>query len=904
MSVRSRLSGPPPSPAWHTLSGDEVLKRRLSSLHGLEPEDAAGRLVEYGPNTIREDAPVRPWGILAEQFNSLLVWLLMAAAIISGILGGWIDAVAILAIVILNAVLGFYLEFGAERAIAALRRMTAAKARVRRGGRVLTTPSSEVVPGDVLVLKAGDLVAADARLLEANDLRCIESALTGESESVLKHTSDLQEAALPPGDRLNMVFLGTAITSGTGQAVVVATGMATEIGHIARLMEASPEDNSTPLKRRLEAFGRTLLWISVGVVALLFAVGLLGGRPWNEIFLVSVSVAVAAVPEGLPAIVTVALALGVQRMAGRHALVRRLPSVETLGCTDVICTDKTGTLTQGEMTVRSCYSLGRRYDFEALGYRPEGKVLVTGRPASDRQLQPLVPLAQIWAGCAQAQLETRDGAWRMVGDPTEGALLAASAKIWPGWNTVDTCYPKLGDIPFSSERKRRSMLRRFAPEHARLLMNGAPEVVLRLSKWILDDSGVRPMSDEDREVLASHQCEMAKSALRVLASAYRDFYGDAGPICPQMEDELVFAGLAGLSDPPRPEAKEAVAACGNAGIRVSMITGDYAHTASAIAKELGIASPSSRLLTGMELDQTSDEELRRLVQETAVYARVTPEHKLRIVRAWKANGAVVAMTGDGVNDAPAVKAADVGIAMGAKGTEVTKLAADIVLADDNFATIVAAVEEGRGIYENIRKTLLYLLSTNVGELALMTGCIAAGVPVPLLPIQLLWINLITDGPPALCLAADPIDPDNMKHPPRPREDRIADRPFLQRMAATGGLVALVALAVFLYGLRTTTLDTARTWAFLTTVFSQLFLAVGARQEHRSVLGPALLQNRSLLLVVVASIVAHVILMTNQSMTVLLKAVPLEMSSVGALLAVSMLPFLAIEIWKATVRFKK
>jgi len=680
--------------------------------------------------------------------------------------------------------------------------------------------------------------------------------------------------------------------------------MATEIGHIARLMDASSEDNGTPLKRRLEAFGRTLMWISVGVVTLLFTIGLLGGRPWNEIFLVSVSVAVAAVPEGLPAIVTVALALGVQRMARRRALVRRLPSVETLGCTDVICTDKTGTLTQGEMTVRACYCLGRRYDFEALGYRPEGNVLVKDRLASDQELQSLVPLAQIWAGCAQTQLEARDGAWRIVGDPTEGALLAASAKIWPGWKNVDACYPKLGEIPFSSERKRRSTLRRFAPERARLLVNGAPEVVLLLSKWILDDSGVRPMSDEDREVLSSNQRRMAESGLRVLASAYRDFSGDAGPSCVQMEADLVLVGLAGLSDPPRPEAKAAIAACDKAGIRVSMITGDYAHTASAIATELGITNSSTRLLTGMELDQTSDEELRRLVHETTVYARVTPEHKLRIVRAWKANGAVVAMTGDGVNDAPAIKAADVGIAMGQKGTEVTKLAADIVLADDNFATIVAAVEEGRGIYENIRKTLLYLLSTNVGELTLMTGCIAAGVPVPLLPIQLLWINLITDGPPALCLAADPIDPDNMKHPPRPREGRIADRPFLQRMVATGGLVALVTLAVFLYGIWTTTLDTARTWAFLTMVFSQLFLAVGARQEHRSVLGRELLQNRSLLLVVAASIIAHVILMRSQSMTVLLKVVPLEMSSVAALLAVSTLPFLAIDIWKATMRFKK
>ena len=813
-----------------------MLAQLGSAAAGLSATEAAQRLTANGPNELKEGKRISPWQIFLGQFKSLLIWILIAAGVISGVLGEVVDAIAILAIVVLNAVIGFYQEFNAEKSIAALKKMTAPQATVRRDGKVISIPASGIVTGDILALEAGDLVAADARLLEAASLKCIESTLTGESEAETKQPATLEGDDVPLGDRENMVFMGTSIAAGTGQAVVVATAMNTELGRIAGLIEEAGAEERTPLEKKLASFGRVLVWAALGIVALLFGLGLLRGTKPFELFMTSVSLAVAAVPEGLPAVVTVALALGVLRMSRRRALVRKLPAVETLGATTVICTDKTGTLTVGEMTVRVLYVAGQNYQVTGEGYGPDGEARFEGKKAEAPHAAPLLELATAILGCNNAHLVQEEGTWKVIGDPTEGALLAAGAKAGGDRERIEKELPKQHEIPFDSDRKRSTVIRKLPDGKLRAFINGAPDVLLERCTNLYTRTGVRPMTDEDRQRILAQNTTMAQQALRVLGSAYRDL-DNASPgdlTADAVEHELVFVGLSGMYDPPRQEAKEAVAKCHGAGIRVVMITGDHPHTATAIAREIGIASAEDIATAGVELDKMSDDELRKRAPRIAVYARVTAEHKLRIIRAWKANGAVVAMTGDGVNDAPAIKGADIGIAMGKSGTEVTKQAADMIITDDNFATIVAAVEEGRGIFANIRKTLQYLLAGNTGELLLMTVCVIIGLPTPLLPIHLLWINLVTDGLPALCLATDPIDPDVMKRHPRQQSERITNRSFLRTMFLTGFLTAGVAFAVYLYFLKQGSTETARTYAFAVLVFAELLRAFGARSETKPV----------------------------------------------------------------------
>ena len=763
--------------AWHTKSPERVLEQLKTSIKGLSAAEAAQRLNADGPNELKETKTINPWQLFLGQFKSLIVWILIVAGIIAGLLGEWVDSGAILAIVVLNAVIGFYQEFSAEKAIAALKKMTAPSAKVWRDGQVVSIPAIEVVVGDVLEFEDGDLAAADARLLEAASLRCIESSLTGESEAVQKKTGTLSQADVPLGDRENMIFSGTIVAAGTGKAVVVATAMQTEVGRIAGLLgEATLEEEGegTPLQHKLEAFGRLLVWISLSIVGLLFVLGLLRGMKFIELFLTSVSLAVAAVPEGLPAVVTISLALGVRRMSQRRALVRKLPAVETLGSTSVICTDKTGTLTVGEMTARAFYVAGQHFEITGEGYGPEGKILFEGKASDAAHATPLLELANVLVGCNNAHLQLEDGQWKVIGDPTEGALLSAGSKAGADKARVDKEQPRHHEIPFDSDRKRHTVLRLMPDERLRAFVNGAPDKLLAHCTHILASEGVRPITDADHAAITEENLAMAGKAMRVLGAAYRDL--DA--ISPEsltadhVERDLVFVGLTGMVDPARPEVKDAAIRCRAAGIRVVMITGDHPHTAMAIARELGIATADDLAISGTELEKMSDDQLKERAPKIAVYARVTAAHKLRIIRAWKANEAVVAMTGDGVNDAPAIKGADIGIAMGRSGTEVTKQASDMIITDDNFATIVAAVEEGRGIYDNIRKTLQYLLAGNTGELLLMTAAIVMGLPMPLLPIHLLWINLVTDGLPALCLATDPIDSDVMNRAPRPRNERI------------------------------------------------------------------------------------------------------------------------------------
>jgi Ca2+-transporting ATPase len=885
--------------AWHHRPADEVLTQLGSTPAGLSAAEAAQRLAKDGPNELKVAKRISPWRILGRQFKSLVIWILLAAGVLSGVLGDWVESFAILAVVVLNAAIGFYEEFKAEKSIAALKLMTAPQAKVLRYGTLVEIPATGLVTGDVLALEAGDLVAADARLLKLASLTCIESALTGESEAVTKQPEVLPEADIPLGDRENMVFMGTSVAAGTGEAVVVATGMKTELGRIAGLLGEAGAEVRTPLERKLESFGRVLVWTALGIVALLFGLGLLRGTKPLELLMTSMSLAVAAVPEGLPAIVTVSLALGVSRMSRRRALVRKLSAVETLGSTTVICTDKTGTLTVGEMTVQALYVAGESYEVTGEGYGPAGEVRHGGQKVGDESAGTLRELANILVGCNNAQLTEEAGVWKTVGDPTEGALLAAGLKVGVKRAELEQALPRHHELPFDSDRKRSAVIRRRQGGGLRAFVNGAPGSLLERCTQVYTRDGVRPLTDADREHILAQTAALAERALRVLASAYRDV-PDQPPAeltVEGVEHDLVFVGLAGMHDPPRPEAKAAVAQCRAAGIRVVMITGDHPRTATAIARELGITTAEDEAVTGRELDKLDEAALRQRVSDIAVYARVSAEHKLRIIRAWKAGDAVVAMTGDGVNDAPAIKGADIGIAMGKAGTEVTRQAADMIITDDNFATIVAAVEEGRGIYDNIRKTLQYLLAGSTAELLLMAICVIIGLPTPLLPIHLLWINLVTDGLPALCLATDPIDPDVMKRAPRHRLEGIADRSFLRTMFFTGGLTAAVTFGVYLYALRTRTPELARSYAFATLVFAELLRAFGARSETKPVWRIPLFGNRNLVLVVAATFGLQLLSQHNALLGHFLRTSAIPLTEGLWLVAAGFIPMLGIEAVK-------
>ena len=898
MTGAPAIAAQAPTKAWHSQSGEDAAAQLGSSAKGLSALEASKRLAVDGPNELTEGERISPFQLFLGQFKSLIIWILIAAGVISGVLGEVIDAIAILAIVVLNAVIGFYQEYNAEKSIAALKKMAAPQAKVRRDGQVTSIPAAGIVVGDILALEAGDLIAADARLLTSASLKCIESALTGESEAVTKQPATLEGDDIPLGDRENMMFMGTSVAAGTGEAVVVGIAMNTELGRIAGLIETAGNEK-TPLQMKLDSFGRILVWATLGIVALLFGLGWLRGTPFMELFMTSVSLAVAAVPEGLPAIVTVALSLGVLRMSRHHALVRKLAAVETLGSTTVICTDKTGTLTVGQMTVRALFVADQSYEVTGEGYGLEGEVHIEGTKSDKAHAAPLLELATVLIGCNNSHLAEEDGAWKVIGDPTEGALLVAGIKAGGSVEGIEKAMPKVHEIPFDSDRKRSAVLRKRPDGKLRALVNGAPAPLLELCTHLYTSDGIRPLTEADRKKILAQITAMAQQALRVLGSAYRDMDEAATDALTAnaVEQDLVFVGLAGMYDPPRQEAKQAITKCRAAGIRVVMITGDHPHTATAIARDLGIAAGDEVAMTGAELDKVSDDELRTRSLQTTVYARVTAEHKLRIIRAWKANGSVVAMTGDGVNDAPAIKGADIGIAMGISGTEVTKQASDMIITDDNFATIVAAVEQGRGIYDNIRKTLQYLLAGNTGELLLMMVCVIIGLPTPLLPIHLLWINLVTDGLPALCLATDPIDPDVMKRQPRPPSERLTNRSFLRTMFLTGFLTAGVAFAVYCYSLRTETVEVARTQAFTVLVFAELLRSFGARSETKPVWRISLFTNINLLLVVCASYGFQIWSHHNEMLGRFLKSSPIPLTDGLVLVAIGTIPLVVLELVK-------
>jgi Ca2+-transporting ATPase len=822
--------------AWHAQAPEEVIRCLGSSRSGLSAEEARRRLESAGPNALQAAQRTSPWRLLAGQFSNVLIVILLMATALSALLGHVVEAVAITVIVLFAVLLGFVQEFRAERAIDALREMAAPRATVVRDGEEVELPAGDVVPGDLLVLNAGNRVAADGRLVRAVNLKAQEAALTGESTPVPKHADTLYAADAPVADRRNMVYAGTVLTYGRGLAVVSATGPRTEFGRIAQMLVAV-EVGRTPLQVDLDRLGRQLAWAAIAIVALIVALGLVRGQPFIEMLVFGIALAVAVVPEALPAVVTISLALGVQRLVRRGALMRRLAAVETLGSTSVICTDKTGTLTRDEMTVRRLYVAGEFVDVTGAGYAPGGgfcrgdAALDVTQLTTDALGGPVRELLTAGALASDAHLvrDTAQDAWTIRGDPTEGALVVAAAKAGLHKTDLRAALPRVHEIPFSSESKRMTTLHA-GSEGVVAFAKGAPEVIVAACSAEQTATGPVPLDAPARARILEAAQHMARDALRVLAIASRR---DATPAT--AESQMTLLGLVGMSDPPRPEARAALETCERAGIRVVMITGDHPLTAESIAREIGVLK-HGRVVTGVELGALDAAALAREVTQIDVFARVSPADKLRVVEALQQRGHVVAMTGDGVNDAPALKKADVGIAMGVTGTDVAREAAAMTLTDDNFASIVAAVEEGRGIFDNIKKYLMFLLSSNIGEIGLMAGTALLGMPLPLTAVQILYVNLATDGLPALALAVDPPKADLMQRPPRDPHGGIFGPRVVALMLVGGAWSMIVNVGLFAWLLHSgRPLAEAMTLTFVSLVLIQFLKAYSYRSDRASVL---------------------------------------------------------------------
>jgi len=888
---------PPPRPAAFAATVAEVaVALGTDTERGLSDSEAARRRSEYGDNELREAPPEPRWRRFLGQFTELVVIILLAAAAVSAVTGQWADAAAILAIVVVNAVIGFLQEERAARSLAALKHLSAPQAKAVRDGRLVTPPARELVPGDRIELEAGDSVPADARLVESFGLRVQQANLTGESAPDDKTAAALLDPATPLAERHNCVYLGTVVAAGKGSAMVYATGMATELGRIAGLLAASrPEP--TPLQRRLASLGRAIVAACVAIVAVVFVVELARGGNLLDVSLVSVSLAVAAVPEGLPAVVTMTLAVGLQRMVRRNALVRKLPSVETLGSVTVICSDKTGTLTRNEMTVREVLAGGTPYTVAGTGYDPAGGFLTSGTAAHVPGEPDLARLLTAALRCNNSEVRPRGdgGGWEVVGDPTEGALLVAALK--GGVGAGQRAGRVLTEIPFDSERKLMSVVVRDPAGPTRMYTKGAPDVVLSRCTAELRGGRVEPLTQARIAELGRVAAGMAGRALRVLGLADREFpAGQAGPF---EESGLVFLGLAGMMDPPREEARDAVRTCREAGIRPVMITGDHPTTALAVARELGIAAEGDAALTGRELDALSEAELAERVDRVAVYARVTAEHKLRVVRACRSRGEVVAMTGDGVNDAPAVRAADIGVAMGASGTDVTREAAAMVLTDDNFASIVAAVEEGRGIFDNIQKFLHYLLAGNAGLVLFVFAASLVGWPFPLGTVQILWMNLVTNGLPALALGLEPPEPDLMRRRPRPPGEPVITARRWGLILAHGALVAAAAAAGFAVTYRGDpgNLARARTFAFCVVSYGFMFFAFACRSQRYTMPQLGLFSNPYLFGAVAVSALLQLSVVTLPFARLVFESVEHFAWEWGLLGVLSFTPVTVVELFK-------
>ena len=883
---------------WHAMSVDQVLRKLGASCEGLDPEEASARLERYGPNALPEPHRLSPALAFLKQFQSPLIYILLIAGTISFALGQNTDGIVILAIVFFNAVIGFVQEYKAERALEELKKLAAPTAIVLRDGREQEIPTQQIVPGDLILVSAGDHVPADARITQAIHLRVDEAPLTGESVPVDKR-DDVLPADTVLAERDNMLYSGTPVVAGRGRAVVVATGYATVTGRIAEEVEATPKAQ-THMQRKLADIGRLLGVIAVFVALVLAGIGLARGYGLEMLFLLAVAVAVSFIPEGLPAIVAIVLAVGVQRMARRKAIVRKLPAVESLGSVAVICTDKTGTLTRNEMTVQVCCTARAFFRFSGEGYAPTGRVCINDQPINPDDYPELRLLLTVGALCNDSSLVERDGQWSVRGDPTEGALVVAAAKAGIVKSELDEEYPRIDEIPFDPETRYMATLNRPKEGPSMVCVKGAPEEILALCGEIRGHDRKAPLSDERRSALHETTASMAGQAYRVLATACIEVDREKSSISEQnFRGKLTFLGFFGMIDPPRPEAIQAVAKAKQAGIRVIMVTGDNPVTAETIARTVGVLD-GGEVVTGHEVERMSDEELARRILRISVFARVEPQDKYRIVKALKQNGELVAMTGDGVNDAPALKLADVGVAMGITGTNVAKESSDMVLADDNFATIVAAVEEGRTIFANIRKIVQYLLATNTGEVLTYVIAITAGLPPPLLPVQILWVNLVTDGFATAPLAVEPKEGDILREPPRnPREPVLTSR-AIARIAVTAAVMAAVTLGLFIYQLGYADLGKARTMAFEALALLQLFNAFNARSPVRSVFKLGFLSNPYMLLGISASFVLQVLVTQLPLLQPAFHTVGLSLAEWALVIGLSSLIFVFEEIRKALI----
>lgn len=822
-----------PETPWYNLSAAQAVSAlETDTATGLASGEVRRRQGRFGENRLAEVRPRPAWLRFADQFKSFLVAVLLIAALLAWAIGDLKDAVVILIVTVFNATLGFHQEHQAERTLAALKEMLVPTTRVRRDSRVLEVEAASLVPGDIVLLEAGDQVPADGRVVTAHALEVQESALTGESHAVGKSSAALEQTALPLGERCNMLFMNTVVTRGRAEMLVVATGMNTEMGGIAEMIAAAPEP-PTPLQKQLDALGKRLASIAAGVVLVIFALTVARGTPLAEAAMTAVALAVAAVPEGLPAVVTVTLAIGMRRMARKRAILKKLAAVETLGSTSVICTDKTGTLTLNQMTAREGWYGGHRFSVTGQGYLPEGGIEREGGPDMGPLLLPLVL-------CTESRV--RDG--QLIGDPTEGALYVLAEKGGLDPEQEQARRPRIGEIPFESAHKFMATFHHVG-ETVEVLVKGAPDVLLDRSAHWWSSSGAEPLDEPMRQTIRAMNDEFADQALRVLAVARRTIPArefDPAEDLWQWAADWTFLGLVGLMDPPRPEAAGAIESCRQAGVQVKMITGDYKATAAAIARELGL---EGEVASGAELDRIGPEELARWIDSVAVFARVSPLHKVKIVQALKADGYVTAMTGDGVNDAPALKAADIGVAMGSTGTAVTREAATVVLTDDNFVTIVHAVEEGRVIYDNIVKFVRFQLSTNIGAILTVLAATLLAMPMPFTAIQLLWINIIMDGPPAMSLGVEPPRPGLMQEPPRAPGAPILSGRRLVRLVLYGATMTVGTLGLFSYSLESNGLEYAITLAFTTFVLFQFFNVFNARAEHRTAFNASFLRNRKL-----------------------------------------------------------
>jgi Ca2+-transporting ATPase len=912
--------------SWHALSQDEVIELLDTPLPtGLSSSEVAKRIKEYGLNQLAEASHPGFFKKLFDQLKGFVVILLIVASIISAILGDYIEASAIMAIVVLNAVLGVIQESRAEQALAALKKLAAPEAQVLRDGKRISVPAPELVPGDVVFLEAGNYIPADIRLVEAVNLKIEEAALTGESLPVEKNAGVRLKRDIPLGDQKNTVFMGTLVSYGRGQGIVVSTGMHTQLGLIATMLQAV-EMEETPLQKKLEELGKILGIAALAICGVVFVVGAIRvfSNQGNleeivDTFMIAVSLAIAAVPEGLPAIVTISLALGMKEMVKKHALIRKLASVETLGSATVICSDKTGTLTQNQMTVTRMWVDGKFIEITGSGYSPKGEFCIDGKPIKLEDY-PAVTTA-LWVSVLNndALLEDAESTsgFRMVGDPTEGALLVAAAKAGAQTKSVVSAYPRKNEIPFDSTRKRMVTIHSikdptdedispiYGDEKKQwyaVAVKGAPDEVLKLCTHInkINDKEIRILDDNlCAEVLAANDA-MTGQALRVLGMAYR-----LVPAMPEeissaeLEKDLIFAGLIGMIDPPRIEVKPALDKAREAGIRTVMITGDYPNTARAIAESIGLLLPGREVRTGADIHDLSKAEMREVAMNTDVYARVSPEHKMKIVEALRDNGDVVAMTGDGVNDAPAIKLADIGIAMGITGTDVAKETADMVLTDDNYASIVSAVEQGRIIYSNIRKFVYYLISCNMAEIMVIFIATLFGWPSPLTAIQLLWLNLVTDGAPALALGTEKGDPDIMKQAPRPPKEGIINKYMRNGVIVQTIAITAATLGAYFIGLNTdpAQVQFAETMAFVTLSCSELLRAFTARSEYFPLLKIGIFTNKWMNIAVVSSMVLILVVVYVPFLNTLFDTIPLGLEQWAVMLPLLFVPSVAAELTK-------